>query len=105
MTVHHCSVGTVSDLSSCTELRQIDLSDNQIAFVGEVAFPDGVESLNLNGNKLHRLGGLAGLGSALRELQLSGNALTDIAGIGEVAGLQKLELNYNKLEDGQLQYL
>lgn len=108
----------LSPISSCPNLRYLDLSDNQIsvitddfdghpalneldlginqlAVIAKLAAMPELRRLDLNNNKLKELSGLEGLAN-LRYLNLKGNLLSGFdEGFPEMENLQELDISSN----------
>ncbi|CAJ1330633.1 unnamed protein product [Effrenium voratum] len=98
-------------------LKELDLSENQLPTLGPLPFQalvalrlarneitscelgghEKLQTLDLSSNKLTSLAGLGALPS-LKLLNASGNELADLNGINEATALEELQLAENKLQ-------
>ena len=85
-------------LSSCTELRSLDLTDNEISDLSPLMNLQKLEKLKLAGNSLTDLRPLIGL-QTLHSLDASRNAVSETSAIGSLASLQSLDLSDNPIGD------
>lgn len=82
----------------CVNLRELDLSNNNLSVLPEFPAWENLQTLNLRGNSLTVLRGLAKL-ARLEVLSLASNHLEDIIELAHVPSLKKLDLSENKLDD------
>jgi len=78
-------------------LQKVSFARNDIASIQDFGGHAEIRELDLSGNKLHDLAGLAGL-PALTSLEVSSNALMSITGLAEVPALQELRIARNPME-------
>ncbi|MBR6425993.1 MAG: leucine-rich repeat domain-containing protein, partial [Oscillospiraceae bacterium] len=85
-------------LSLCTELRSLDLTNNEISDLSPLMNLQKLEKLRISGNQITDLRPLIGL-PALRYLEVTGNAVTETSAVGSLAALQTLDLSDNPIGD------
>ena len=91
-------LGELSMLSRLTELRALNLADNEIVDLAPLAGLTSLRVLDLSSNAVADLGPLAGL-TGLRRLDLSGNRIADISALSGLVGLEVLLLDGNRIDD------
>ena len=85
-------------LSQCTELRSLNLSDNEIGDLSPLMNMQKLERLRIAGNQTADLRPLIGL-SSLRQLDASRNAVSETSAVGSLTLLQSLDLSDNPIGD------
>jgi internalin A len=88
------AIQVVPDLSQLTQLRSLDLGDNQIKQLK--GLPTGLQSLLLDQNHLRRLTALTGL-SQLRLLDFSANQVGALPALTQLTSLETLVCDNNHL--------
>lgn len=83
------------ELAACAALRDVQLYGNMLSDLAPLAELPGLTTLDVSGNRLRTLAGLA---PGLRTLDLSGNQLTELPGtVRELTRLTNLDLSGNRL--------
>ena len=85
-------------LSLCSQLRSLDLTNNEISDLSPLMNLQKLEKLRISGNQITDLRPLIGL-PALRYLEVTGNAVTETSAVGSLAALQTLDLSDNPIGD------
>ena len=85
-------------LSLCTELRVLNLSDNEISDLSPLMNLQSLEQLRLDGNAVADLRPLMGI-PALRRLSAARNNVTETNSVGSITGLTELDLSDNAIQD------
>jgi hypothetical protein len=85
-----------------TSLKQLELQHNALLSLAGLQSLAGLTSLNLAGNRLTSLAGLALRAPALLQLDVSSNALRSLEGLGACSRLQELSAGHNRLAAGAL---
>ncbi|XP_075993806.1 leucine-rich repeat- and IQ domain-containing protein 1 [Genypterus blacodes] len=95
LTVRRCGLRALDGLSQLTELRYIDVQDNDITFV-DCEQMSNLRVLRLGRNQLTSIHGLSGV-DQLDVLDLSHNCITRITGLESMRKLQRLSVDHNQL--------
>ena len=85
-------------LSLCTELKSLDLTNNEIYDLSPLMNMQKLEKLKLSGNLVQDLRPLIGLPN-LRSLDASCNAVGETSAVGSLPGLMSLDLCDNPIGD------
>ena len=88
----------ISCLSLCSQLRWLDLSDNEISDLSPLMDLQQLEQLKVAGNTVSDLRPLLGM-TGLRRLDLSRCLVTDCSALSQLTGLIELDLSENELAD------
>ncbi len=91
------SITNVPALSNLTQLKELDLSYNNISQIVILNIPS-LEILDLMDNQLTDISGLSNLTSLL-ELDLMVNQISDITPLSQLTELKRLKLNHNLISD------
>eukprot|EP00038_Savillea_parva_P010232 m.188793 g.188793 ORF g.188793 m.188793 type:complete len:552 (-) comp17545_c0_seq1:228-1883(-) len=89
---------SVHDLGPCVELRKLDLHDNLLTSLDNVACAMSLTVLNLAKNRITSVEGIEAL-EHLSVLNLSHNALTTIGPLARLSNLKAAVLNDNQIRD------
>ena len=96
-----CGISDLSqlpELSECTHLESLDLSDNRISDISFLSSLTGLQSLALSRNQISDISFLSSL-TGLQSLTLSRNRISDISFLSSLTGLQSLALRDNRLKE------
>ncbi len=85
-------------LSLCTQLRWLELCDNEISDLGPLMDLQKLEQIKISGNLIVDLRPLMGL-SALSRVEAANNLITDTSAIGSVSTLTELDLSDNPIRN------
>ncbi|MBS0603883.1 MAG: leucine-rich repeat domain-containing protein [Verrucomicrobia bacterium] len=88
----------VSALENFTQLARLNLSHNQITDIAVLGNLTQLSRLNLSSNKITDVAGL-GILARLEELNLYDNQITDVSALGNLVQLCKLNLSNNQITD------
>ena len=86
------------DLSSCVELRELLLNDNQLEALGDIPKLRKLRQLSIDMNKVTSLDGIGDC-SALRTLSASSNSIGSVKALSGCAEIEKLTLYRNHISD------
>uniref|UniRef100_A0A8C6ZRM9 Leucine-rich repeat and coiled-coil domain-containing protein 1 n=1 Tax=Nothoprocta perdicaria TaxID=30464 RepID=A0A8C6ZRM9_NOTPE len=86
------------DLSLSPGLRALNLHGNRVARIEGLAHLRGLQHLDLSSNRIRRMEGLGAL-RGLRTLNLSCNLLDSVQGLEKLLNLSVLNLSYNRIHD------
>ena len=92
------ALANVSQLAGLVQLRTLDLSDNALADVSPLAGLVELRNLDLSNNSISTVGPLAGL-SMLWALYLDGNSVRNLQPLSGLATLTWLDLKGNSIAD------
>ncbi|XP_053923147.1 LOW QUALITY PROTEIN: leucine-rich repeat and IQ domain-containing protein 1 [Cuculus canorus] len=95
LTLRRCGVVVLEGLSSCKDLKYINMEENNIQFI-DCRNLENLCILILNKNHLSSVCGLDGCIN-LRNLELSYNRITRIGGLESLKSLQRLIVDHNQL--------
>lgn len=84
----------ISNLTSCSNLRSLELGGNKIRKIENLEALVNLEELWLGKNKITKLENVGSLKN-LKILSLQSNRITDIENIGELRNLEELYLSHN----------
>ena len=126
LNLSNMGISDISALSSCKNLKNLDLSGNSISDLSPLMDIPGLKSLNIKNNlvtdlrplmalitleSIHAEGNsissTVALGSLfqLKELYLADNPISDCSGLAKLSGLETLGLENTGLTDEGLEYL
>ena len=88
------NIQSLAGLQHFTNLKWLNLMENQIADVGPLAGLTKLKSLNLKHNQIADIGPLAGL-TKLQTLNLKGNQIADLGPLANLTKLKSLNLDKN----------
>ena len=91
-------INNLNPLIGLANLRQLDLSSNQISNLSALSGLTNLESLNLNSNQISDLRALSRL-TNLRQLDLSSNQISDLRALSRLTNLRRLNLSSNQIND------
>lgn len=97
LTLDGCSLSSISHLSGCANLMQLDLSNNAIRNLESLSKMADLKNLVLHRNAVTSLSALEYCLN-LETLDLSNNSIADIRPICDLPKLKELNLSYNVLE-------
>ncbi|NXD05836.1 LRCC1 protein, partial [Nothocercus nigrocapillus] len=86
------------ELSLSPDLRTLNLHGNRVARIEGLAQLRGLQHLDLSANRIRRMEGLGALRS-LRTLNLSCNLIDSVQGLENLLNLTVLNLSYNRIHD------
>ncbi|XP_054134965.1 leucine-rich repeat and IQ domain-containing protein 1 isoform X2 [Melozone crissalis] len=95
LTLRRCGLVALEGLSSCKDLKYINVEDNNIQVI-DCANLENLCILILNKNRLSSVCGLDGCKN-LQNLELSYNRITRIGGLESLKNLQQLIVDHNQL--------
>ncbi|KAM3673346.1 leucine-rich repeat- and IQ domain-containing protein 1 [Ammospiza maritima maritima] len=95
LTLRRCGLVALEGLSSCKDLKYINVEDNNIQII-DCANLENLCILILNKNRLSSVCGLDGCKN-LQNLELSYNRITRIGGLESLKNLQQLIVDHNQL--------
>lgn len=97
--VHGKGLGIKSlvGLEHCVAVQEIDLEDNEIEDISQLAELKLLLSINLAGNKIKSVEPLSAL-EEVQYLELSGNQISDISPLAKMTNMRSLYLSKNKIE-------
>ena len=84
-------ITTIKGLDSLTDLKELDLSGNEISEIDGLDKLVRLESLDLQYNKISEISGLNKL-TNVKELRFGGNIITEIEGLENLRNLEDLSL-------------
>ncbi|MFX1567599.1 MAG: leucine-rich repeat domain-containing protein [Promethearchaeota archaeon] len=90
-------INEITDLESLTNLRTLDLSYNNITEIKGIEHLENLCSLNLRYNQINEIKNLDGL-KKLESLDISENNISKILGLEELHNLRLLDLSKNKIK-------
>ena len=88
----------LSCLSLCTQLRRLELCDNEIMDLSPLMNLQKLEQLKIAGNQVSDLRPLMGLGTLYR-LDAARNAVSDTSAVGSMSSLTELDLSDNPIQE------
>ncbi len=88
----------ISCLALCTELKTLNLTDNDIGDLSPLMNLRQLDTLKVSGNQIGDLRPLIGL-PALRRLEAAGNGLSETSAVGSISTLISLDLSDNPIRD------
>ena len=91
-------IADISALASCRELRSLWLGTNCITDISALAGCGKLDTLSLENNRVADISALTGC-ARLTTLSLQGNRLTEISGLASCRRLKRLFLGYNQITD------
>lgn len=94
----------LSDLGKLTELKNLDLSDNEIGSLGFLEGLTQLKTLDLSNNKIKDISVLSSF-SELRSLYLDGNKIEDFTPLYSLNGLDILSITGMEISETQLEEL
>jgi hypothetical protein len=94
--LEYCSVGSMYDVCSLPNLRDLFLTGNSIQKIDGLSGCPNIENLLLGSNQIQKVEGLQGLAN-LRVLDLSNNQIQRLEGLGSATNLNRIYFNNNKL--------
>ena len=100
LTVTDCAITSVRPLAKLTELRELDLSGNEIIVVSTLLKLENLEKLNLSDNPVQNMPALADL-EHLSVLNLDSTSIQDLEFL-EGSGVKELHISYTSLTDVEL---
>ena len=74
--LNHCRVGQIGSLASAPALQRLELRDNGLTAIEGLEALSGLKSLDLQGNRIDKIGDALALCSSLTYVDLSYNALS-----------------------------
>ncbi|NWI11937.1 LRCC1 protein, partial [Crypturellus soui] len=86
------------EISLSPDLRTLNLHGNRVARIEGLAQLRGLQHLDLSSNRIRRMEGLGALRS-LRTLNLSCNLIDSVQGLENLLNLTVLNLSYNRIHD------
>ncbi|XP_071406048.1 leucine-rich repeat- and IQ domain-containing protein 1 isoform X2 [Pithys albifrons albifrons] len=95
LTLRRCGLVTLEGLSSCRDLKYINVEENNIQII-DCENLENLRILILNKNHLPSVYGLDGCKN-LQNLELSNNRITRIGGLESLKNLQQLIVDHNQL--------
>ena len=98
LTADAAGISSLQGLQAATRLEYLDLSDNALTDVAELARLSNLQTLLLGGNRLRDLSPLSGL-NGLQALTLAGNGISNISALSGLSSLEQLWLDGNGLSD------
>lgn len=101
LNLRNCGITDISNikgLDSLRNLKELDLSHNQISEIKGLENLESLESLKIHNNKIFEIKGLEKLKN-LRTLFLQDNQITEIKGLKTLQSLENLGLNNNKISE------
>jgi len=99
--LRNCGIEDISDiegLDSLKNLKELDLSHNQISEIKGLESLENLESLEIHNNKISEIKGLEKLKN-LDTLFLQDNQITEINGLDDLLNLKNLALQNNKISE------
>jgi hypothetical protein len=95
--LYSCQISRIQNLEPCGSLMALHLEDNHIGAIEGLDKLRGLEYLNLDSNRVQKIGnGLARL-TKLKELHLSRNQLISLEGLAGLASLETCSFDHNRL--------
>ena len=91
-------IADISALASCRELRSLWLGTNRITDISSLASCGRLDTLSLENNGIADISALTGC-ARLTTLSLQGNRLIEISGLASCRRLKRLFLGYNQITD------
>ena len=91
-------IADISALASCGELRSLWLGTNRITDISALASCGKLDTLSLENNEIADISALTGC-ARLTTLSLQGNRLIEISGLASCRRLKRLFLGYNQITD------
>ena len=93
-----CSVSAdgLEKIGNCLRLESLDLSDCGLSNIGALSSLSNLKVLNLSDNSINGLSAVGKL-SALEELYLSRNAVTTVSSLSGLSSLRILDVSFNAL--------
>lgn len=91
-------VRDIQCLRLCTQLKRLDLSDNEISDLSPLMNLQTLEQLQISGNQVSDLRPLIGMEKLVR-VEAARNAVTETTTIGSMTGLVSLDLSDNPIGD------
>ncbi|NWX88289.1 LRCC1 protein, partial [Nothoprocta pentlandii] len=89
---------SLQELSLSPGLRALNLHGNRVARIEGLAHLRGLQHLDLSSNRIRRMEGLGAL-RGLRTLNLSCNLIDSVQGLEKLLNLTVLNLSYNRIHD------
>ncbi len=99
--LRNCGITDINDiegLDSLRDLKDLDLSHNQISKIEGLENLENLKWLCLNDNQISQIKGLENLEN-LEHLILNNNQITEIKGIEKLTSLINLKLDYNQITE------
>jgi internalin A len=86
-------------LSACQQLNLLDISDNAVNDIKNVALPPKLRNLQMNNNQITQISAamLSNM-KLLSELGLQGNQLNEISSLENLTSLSRLDISKNKIK-------
>ncbi|MFX1296246.1 MAG: leucine-rich repeat domain-containing protein [Promethearchaeota archaeon] len=91
-------IAEIEGLGELTDLKELDLSKNEISEIKGLETLKNLKILKLNKNNIKKLGGLQNLFN-LEELWLNYNKINKIEGLNSLTNLRKLVLSMNLISE------
>lgn len=91
-------INNIKNLTSLSDLRLLDLSNNQISEIKGFENLSNLYELNLNNNKISQIKGFERL-TNLKALQMQYNDVRKIEGLEKLTHLERLDLKSNLIEE------
>ena len=100
LTVASCGLSSaqMEQIGQLTNLKVLDISDNQIVSLAPLANLTALTSLKASNNSIYDLSPLSGM-KELQSLVIGNNAIEDISPLWSLTNMQKLDLRNNPLSD------
>ncbi|MFC1994995.1 leucine-rich repeat domain-containing protein [Chloroflexota bacterium] len=92
------NIENLSGLEYCSNLKELELGENQISDISPLAELTELKELGLELNQITDVSPLASL-IKLERLWLSGNRIVNISAMSQLTTLKKLDLSYNEIRD------
>jgi len=99
LTARHCRIADISSLAGFkSTLSEVDLTGNQIEDLSGLAGLGKITKLTLSNNQISNLEPLAAL-TGLKELRMDNNAVADVAALAKLPNLEVISLVGNQIKN------
>ena len=96
--ISRASVSDASPLSGLSQLRSLNLWENEVSDISPLAGLSKLTELDLKANRISDISPLAGL-QKLESISIRNNLIVDVFPLAELPLLRSLVLSYNEIED------
>ena len=100
LTICNCGLTYLdSTFHLLTNLRQLDVSSNDIQYIIHLYHCHSLQTLNISSNRIKVLSNINLVIPMIRKLNLSNNQIESLDGLDKLYLLEKIDISYNKIVD------
>ncbi|CAL6057669.1 leucine-rich_repeat domain-containing protein [Hexamita inflata] len=98
LTIYQCELSSINWIKQMMQLRELDLSVNNISDISELSYLTALKKLDLDANRITDISALSKL-VKLQVLSVFGNQIRDIQYISNLVNLEILNISNNQIID------